>query len=215
MKVKIEKVEALLECLKAGDEAGADELLNDLTQLTQANVIHQVEEITQNLQTTLNSFGEDAELLMQTKHDLPDVSERLEYVIKTTEEASNETLDAAENAIALIQTIQEKLTANENIQEDLSKVSSELNQIMSAQSFQDLTGQVLKRIMTLVSSLENSLVGLIEQSGLSYEAIPERSETDKKAAEMKGIGPNVTAASKKEAATSQEDVDDLLGDLGL
>jgi chemotaxis protein CheZ len=215
MQVKIEKVEALLSALKSGDEMSSEMLMNDLTQLTQSNVMHQVEEITQNLQSTLQDFDKDAELLMQTKHDLPNVSENLEYVIQTTEDASNQTLDSAENGLALIQSIQTKLTHNESILEDLEKIGTELNHIMSAQSFQDLTGQVLNRVMMLVSSLEKSLVMLIEQSGLNYAAIPERSDEFKKAAEMKGIGPNVTEKGKKEAVASQDDVDDLLGDLGL
>lgn len=215
MQVKIEKVEALLAALKKGDEVISERLMNELTQLSQSNVLHQVTEITQNLQSTLQDFGKDAELLMQTKHDLPNVSENLEYVIKTTEDASNQTLDAAENGLALIQRIQTKLTQNENISEDLQKIGTELNQIMSAQSFQDLTGQVLKRIMMLIGSLEKSLVMLIEQSGLNFDDIPERSDESKKEKEMKGMGPNVTAQDKTDAVSSQDDVDDLLGDLGI
>lgn len=215
--IPIEVVEELLQALKAQDQQTASLLLGELTQLNQSDVVHQVEEIALNLHNTLDSFGEDAELLMVTKHDLPDVSERLSYVMQTTEEASNKTLSSAENALAIIENLLEQFSENAEVRQLLSQLQSEMTDIMMSQSFQDLTGQVLKRVMILVSSLEQSLVDLIEKSGIDYAQIPGRQQSSDqiKAAEMQGIGPNVTQKSKQDSASSQDEVDDLLGDLGI
>lgn len=217
MKIDVAIVEELLAAIKADDEMSAQMLLSELTKTSESEVIHQVEEIASNLQNTLQGFGEDAELLLQTKHDLPDVSERLEYVIQTTEEASSQTLQAAENMLAVVETMQTKLAAGEKVDAELAELQQESTNIMMSQSFQDLTGQVLNRVMMLVGSLEASLMMLIQQSGIDYQAIPERqiSDDEQKSREMQGVGPNVTKSSKDNIVDSQEGVDDLLADLGI
>lgn len=217
MKIDVAIVEELLAAIKADDEMSAQILLSELTKTSESEVIHQVEEIASNLQNTLQGFGEDAELLLQTKHDLPDVSERLEYVIQTTEEASSQTLQAAENMLAVVETMQTKLAAGEKVDAELAELQQESTNIMMSQSFQDLTGQVLNRVMMLVGSLEASLMMLIQQSGIDYQAIPERqiSDDEQKSREMQGVGPNVTKSSKDNIVDSQEGVDDLLADLGI
>lgn len=216
-KIAIEMVEDLLLALKSDDDISSKKLLAEITHLNESRVVQQVEEIAQNLHATMAGFGEDAEILLQAKHDIPDVSERLEYVIKTTEDASNKTLLAAENAMVFLGNMQAKLGNDTIVSQELDEIKSQLTEIMMSQSFQDLTGQVLKRVMFLVGSLEASLVNLIEKSGVNYANIPNRevSDADKKAAEMRGIGPNVTKKSQENTATSQADVDDLLGDLGI
>lgn len=215
--IPIDVVEELLTALKAQDQQSAQMLMHELTQLSQTSMAHQVEEIAMNLHKTLDSFGEDAELLMVTKHDLPDVSERLSYVMQTTEDASNKTLNAVENAQAILDNLAAKFGGDAEAQQLLNQIQSEMTEIMMSQSFQDLTGQVLKRVMMLVGSLEQSLLDLIEKSDFDFAQIPMRQQTDKqkKAAEMQGIGPNVTKNGKQDSAASQDDVDDLLGDLGI
>ena len=105
----------------------------------------------------------------------------------------------------------------DNIKLEITKISENLTNIMLAQSFQDLTGQVLNRVILVISSLEQSLIQLIEHSGHEYDLIPDRvqSEEDKKAKEMIGVGPNVTQKSKKDSVETQEDIDDLLSGLGI
>jgi chemotaxis protein CheZ len=68
----------------------------------------------------------------------------------------------------------------------------------------------------LVTSLEQSLVELIEKSGIEFDSIPDvTTDEQRKAEEMKGVGPNVTKNSQQNVAQSQDEVDDLLGDLGI
>ncbi len=215
-------VKALLEALESGEQSQAAVLLDDLTQVRESELYQRVSELTQNLHQTLDGLN-DSSLLLQTKHDIPDAAERLEYVINTTAEASNKTLESVENALSLMQSLQETAfksiadSDKESVQNTLTQINSELTNIMLAQSFQDLTGQVLNRVILIITDLEQSLIHLIDQSVHDYAAIPDREESDEAmhSEEMKGVGPNITAKSKQGSTQSQAEVDDLLSDLGF
>ena len=220
--IDVEAVKALLASLEAGENDKAASQLDELTQVRESELYQQLSLLTENLHQTLDGLS-DQNLLIQTKHDLPDATERLDYVILTTEEASNKTLELAEKSMNIVASLEDEL---ESLlpKESLTKVSdkfgdlgAELQNIMLAQSFQDLTGQVLNRVALIISSLEQSLIHLIDQSSHDYDAIPARDSTadENREAEMKGIGPNVTTKSKQDSAQSQDDVDDLLADLGI
>lgn len=215
-------VKALLDALESQELSKATVLLDELTQIRESELYQRVSELTQNLHQTLDGLNDNS-LLLQTKHDIPDAAERLEYVINMTAEASNKTLESAENALTLMNALQGadfmSIAGNdtEQLQNIIHQINSELTEIMLAQSFQDLTGQVLNRVILIISSLEQSLIHLIDQSVHDYAAIPDRDLSDdaKYSEEMKGVGPNVTAKSKSGSTQSQAEVDELLSDLGF
>lgn len=216
-------VEALLTALNSQQTEQASVLLDQITHVRNSELYAQLSRLTQNLHKTLDDLNHDDSLLIQTKHDIPDATERLQYVISATEDASNKTLNSAENALSALDNLEESLksvlTDDQawSIKISLQPIQNELTQIMLAQSFQDLTGQVLNRVILIISSLEQSLLDLISRSGHDYDAIPMRVESleTQQAQQAKGIGPNVTAASKADSAGSQDDVDDLLSQLGI
>lgn len=214
--IKLEQVKELLVTLEQQNYDAASRMLDEIVAHRDHDLLHQVEEIAHNLHETLDGFGDDSKLLHHTKQDLPDTTERLQYVIETTEEASNKTLSSAENGLAVLETLADSIdgTSQQKLIED---AKHELNEIIMAQSFQDLTGQVLNRVIMLVGSVEQSLVDLIEKSGIQLDEIvlSQPSAQEQKSQEMKGLGPNVTQSSQKNVVQSQEDVDDLLDDLGI
>lgn len=219
--VDIKTVQALLTALQNDNQEEVAALLDDLTQLRESELYQRLNSLTNNLHGTLDELV-DNQLLLQTKHDIPDVTERLEYVLSSTAEACDKTLASTEKAMEIsesIQTfIQENLTDEQQAQIEtrLNTLNTELTNILLAQSFQDLTGQVLNRVVLIISSLEQSLIQLISESRHDYDAIPDREEgSEQKSAEMKGIGPNVTQKSKQDSLDAQDDVDDLLGELGI
>jgi len=219
--IDTEAVKALLRALEENEQDKAVALLDELTSIRESELYQQVSLLTQNLHKTLDQL-DDNSLLLQAKHDIPDVTERLNYVISTTEDASSKTLESAEKVLNITDSLEQMtqgLPENERAEYSqlLSEVNTELTEIMLTQSFQDLTGQVLNRVVLIISSLEQSLIHLIDQSCHDYDSIPERVENrdEQQASEMKGIGPNVTQKSKSDTAQSQDDVDDLLGELGL
>ena len=221
-KITLDIAQDLVQAIESSDSDKTAEIIDQITQIRESELYQQVSALTANLHKTLDDL-DDTTLLMQTKHDIPDATERLEYVIQTTEEASNKTLDQAEQALQCVDKVKDLIGSDlaESVQQsldiELNKISEKLTDIMLAQSFQDLTGQVLNRVIFVISSLEQSLIQLIEHSGHDYHAIPDRVESDenKKAADMKGVGPNVTQNSKQDIVESQDDIDDLLSDLGI
>ena len=84
--------------------------------------------------------------------------------------------------------------------------NAQLTEIMLAQDFQDLTGQVIKKIVAVVQNIETQLLQVL------IEAIPEE-----KKAEAVGLmnGPIINAAGRTDVVTSQAQVDDLLESLGF
>jgi chemotaxis protein CheZ len=80
-------------------------------------------------------------------------------------------------------------------------------EIIMAQDFQDLTGQVIKKIVELVQGLESQLLTVL------LEAMP----AERKAEAPEGLlnGPVVGATTGREVVTNQTQVDDLLESLGF
>lgn len=96
------------------------------------------------------------------------------------------------------------------IDEDSNKFRSDISDLMVAQDFQDLTGQIIKQVIDLVVEVESRLVGVIKNAG------PEQAE--KKVQTVKDIkaeGPQVNAKGDANIAADQEDVDALLSSLGF
>jgi len=218
--ISISDVQMLLEDLEAGDQIAAAAQLDRITQMRDHELYQALGKVTANLHDTLNTLGEDTILLQHVKHDLPDVTERLQYVLQKTEEASSKTLAASESLMTKLDVMNEKVTSfglpeQAELIELIDSASNDITNIMMAQSFQDLTGQVLNRIMFVMASFERSLLDLVDRSGHDLEKVPARDDSDKRSSELQGIGPNVTKASQVDALSGQEDVDDLLSQMGL
>lgn len=209
--VKKEQINGLLSFVDSKHHNEITLLLENILNEQSNELVDKVENIATNLHKTLESFGSDSMLIKHTKLDLPDASERLEYVIEATKEASEKTLSSSENILAIIESMQDNLS-DANV-ELLQQVKSEVIEIITAQSFQDLTGQVLNRIIILVGTIEQSLYELIASSGINIETICfEQKEEDRLKEEARGMGPNIT---KSNSAGSKDDVDDLLDSLGI
>lgn len=214
-KISTQKFQSLIDLVDKSRQKEAVAVLEAILSTQQNAIIDDVETISENLHQSLDSFGSDAHIIKHAKLDLPDASERLEYVLEETKLASDKTISSAENLLAIIGNVESKVD-NVASKEQLQQAQSEIIDIMTAQSFQDLTGQVLKRIIILVTVLEENLRELISSAGIDIESIHiEESAADKRQQEMKGVGPNATKSSQEDSLSSQADVDDLLGDLGL
>jgi len=90
-----------------------------------------------------------------------------------------------------------------------------------AQGYQDLSGQVIKRVIELVSDVEKNLVRLVklasnveEVAGIKQansKQVTERDETRRLQAE----GPQINQQDNQDVMSGQDDVDDLLSSLGF
>jgi len=86
--------------------------------------------------------------------------------------------------------------------------SAQLMEIMMAQDFQDLTGQVIKRITDMVQGMEGQLLKLLVENAPAERRV---------AAESRGLlnGPVTGADLHGDVVTSQSQVDELLESLGF
>ncbi|MBN2646992.1 MAG: protein phosphatase CheZ [Thiotrichales bacterium] len=208
----LEAAQQLVWALQAQQTEQIAPLIDRLNQLQEGSIYTQLSTLAQNLHQTLDELPDNT-LLLQTKNDLPDATERLQSVIQILDEASHTTLTRLENSMALLSQLQsspEIAAAHSSVLQDLRK---ELEAILSAQAYQDLTGQVLNRVIYVLSALEQSLMALIISAGHDYAAIPSRQLTPEQL--KQGVGPNVTQASRQDALDNQADVDDLLSELGI
>jgi len=197
------------------------------------DVFQRVGHLTRTLHDALRELGYD-KAVESAVGTLPDARARLSYIAKLTGEAAHRVLSAAEQGQSLHGEIDaqarpltarwEKLYANElSVEEfkalaadsrdfiasmqDRGRVGRELfSEIMMAQDFHDLTGQVIQRIVGIAQTLEDQLVKLL------VEAVP----PDRRAATEGFLtGPAVDTKGRDDIVTNQAQVDDLLESLGF
>jgi chemotaxis protein CheZ len=109
-----------------------------------------------------------------------------------------------------------------NFLTDLEKANGEVDQhlteIMMAQDFHDLTGQVIARVVNLATTIEDQLVQLLIQTAppeAQARVSPAAAIVPTSVDEVVLSGPVVDAAASGDVVTSQSQVDDLLASLGF
>lgn len=163
--------------------------------------VHQkIGSLTRQLHTALNELG-FADPLRGSMGELPDAQSRLSYIARLTGEAAEKVLGRVEQAKAQHDYIASEtrrmvtsLVADPvaavargeiyNFLTDVERVTQEadghLTEIMMAQDFHDLTGQVIARVVNLASTIEQQLVQLLLQTAPAGSApaptTPVRSE---------------------------------------
>ena len=195
------------------------------------NVHYKIGVLTRQLHNSLNELGY-ADRLRGSMGELPDAQSRLSYIARLTGEAADKVLGQVE----VMQSQQDSLAERtgsmraelikdpvaavakggvmnylQDVEESTQQTGSHLTEIMMAQDFHDLTGQVIARVVNLASTIEQQLVQLLLQTAPAGSApaptTPVRSEALQ--------GPVVDAESRTDVVTDQSQVDDLLASLGF
>ena len=190
-------------------------------------VFQQLGSITRLLHDTMQQIGVMPKLQLAAD-GLPDARSRLTYIATKTAEAANKVLNSVDSAkadhIAISQAtraIARAIVADpvdavasgavmnfvRDVERRTSAIDAHLTDIMLAQDFHDLTGQVVARVVTLASDLEDSLVKLLVQ------VVPpdQREKVDPAILH----GRVVDAAGRTDVVNNQGEVDDLLASLGF
>ena len=194
---------------------------------TQEEVFLQLGQLTRLLHDTLQQLGVMPQL--QTAADgLPDARSRLAYIAEKTAAAADKVLTSVDHAKQEHQTIAQhtrelatSLTADpvravasgavynfvQDIETRTARIDQHLTDIMLAQDFHDLTGQVVAKVVKLANDLEDSLVKLLVQ------VVPadQREKVDPSVLH----GPVVNAEGRTDVVANQGEVDDLLASLGF
>ena len=146
----------------------------------------------------------------ETRQLLSETTDQLDAVVQATERATSEIMDIIERQLDSLQgvsTCANQLAdadpaASETLRSHSQRLSDDLMQVMTLLSFQDLTGQRIKRITAALQTIEQTVVNLYVSTGLKIKAREERQETPET---LKG----------PQESTNQQDVDDLLRQLGI
>lgn len=203
--------------------------MNQSEEISDGNpdMFRQLGSITRQLHDALKELGY-TDKLKGTVDQLPDAQSRLSYIARLTGEAAEKVLNEvdiakteqamiAERGRQLIDTISrvpglakampELLTWSQDVVATSEKSDARLTEIMMAQDFHDLTGQVISRVVQLAGTIEEQLLGLLLQ------AAPSGQPGQDHAIEL--AGPVVNPEGRTDVVVDQAQVDDLLASLGF
>lgn len=204
-------------------------------------MVHRIGHLTRLLRDSMKELGLDQQIT-QAAQAIPDANDRLNYVALMTEQAAERALNAVERAQPVQDTLAEDGAAlNQRWQAAAAKFAvvegdpklveetqnflgsklpaatgatqKELLEIMMAQDFQDLTGQVIKKMMEVIKLIEEQLVQvLVDNVPNVTDGVKVEDGRDEHARLRNG--PQV-GESKVDAVSGQDQVDDLLDELGF
>lgn len=183
--------------------------------------------LTRQLHDSLNELGY-AEKLKGTVDKLPDAKSRLSYIARLTGEAAEKVLNRVDQAKAQ----QDEMAAETRrigalivkdpvaavakgevfnfvtfVEQRTKDIDEHLTEIMMAQDFHDLTGQVISKVVNLAATIEEQLVALLIQTSPGNVPVAE--------AVTELSGPVVDTRGRTDVVTDQSQVDDLLASMGF
>ena len=195
------------------------------------DMFRQLGTITRQLHDALKELGY-TDKLKGTVDQLPDAQSRLSYIARLTGEAAEKVLNhvdegkaeqakIAERGRQLADTISrvpglarampELLEWSKDIVDLSEKSDARLTDIMMAQDFHDLTGQVIGRVVQLAGTIEEQLLSLLLQSAPGGQPGQDHAIVEQPAL----AGPVVNAEGRTDVVSDQAQVDDLLASLGF
>jgi len=214
----------------ADDQHGMDEL------------IHRIGNLTRLLRDSMRELGLDKEI-EKAAEAIPDARDRLNYIANMTEQAAHRALNAIDRAQPLQEDLSSRAEALDKrwaewfaepheldearaivqdtrgflseVPEKAQATNKELLEIMMAQDFQDLTGQVIKRMMEVIKEIENQLVQVLIDSvpeGQARDEMQRRADGNRNDGLLNGPQINPEAS---DVVGSQDQVDALLDELGF
>lgn len=240
--ISLDEAKQLVAYLEAGDNESANAILEVASMKDSIELFAEVGKLTRQLHDSLNSFQLDDRIKGLASEEIPDAKSRLLYVIEETEKAANTTMDAVETSMPLAEALNERIDKIlpdwkklmtrqielgefkslcndldkllEDASKDSSKLTSLMTEVLMAQGYQDLTGQVIRRVIELVKEVEDSLVNMLTMFGEpEIKQIPQK--TEKKPDTVQAEGPIIDADQRDDVVSGQDDVDDLLSSLGF
>lgn len=207
----------------------------DLQPQSAADIVARIGSLTRMLRDSLRELGLD-QAIAEAAEAIPDARDRLDYVVQMTAQAAERALNCVElsqphqtqlergakalsgrwdawfaNPIALDDArglVTDTRSYLSEVPGHTRFTHAQLLEIMMAQDFQDLTGQVIKRMMDVIQEIERQLLMVL------LENMPESDERAKRANESLLNGPQLNTSATGVVA-SQDQVDDLLDSLGF
>lgn len=247
--ITLEQARQLVTFLENGEQHKANQLILETASQEQSKLFAEVGKLTRQLHESLKGFELDTRLADLTTEAIPDAKKRLNYVIEMTESAANKTMDAVESSLPIARQLADEVSHIKPTWDRLMNRELELGEfktlchsvnkfmnsshhktdelqalmtnVLMAQDYQDLTGQVIRRVIELVREVEESLIHLLT-------AFAAQDENDANIVEQQNIsdsiteqtlagpeGPIIDKESRNDVVSDQDEVDDLLSSLGF
>ena len=213
-------------------------ILDRIAEARGQSLYQEVREASGRLRDAPDQFQLNSRLATLAGKDVPDARVRLDHALKLAEDGAHRTLDlverscplannVAKEAAALVSTVgalRERVTLAVLVetlprihdflavaQRDSEAVRANLTDVLMAQSSQDLSGQIIRGVITLVGEVESTLGQLALLAGHDPAAAR---KGDEPSSSSQGFGPAVPGLTNN-AVSEQNDVDALLADLGM
>jgi chemotaxis protein CheZ len=205
-------------------------------------VINQIGQMARSLHETLRELGLNKQIEAAAS-SIPDARDRLNYVATLTEQAAERVLNATEAAQPLVEKMEveahrlagqwqllfdKKLDVEQfkkmvmetreflnQVPKQTKETNAYLMEIMMAQDFQDLTGQVIKKITAVTREMEKQLLDLLVENvpAARQGASPGTTKGEQQTGLLNG--PVINPNGRTDVVSSQDQVDDLLESLGF
>jgi len=196
--------------------------------------IHQsIGMLTRQLHDSLNGLGL-TDKVKGWAGELPDAKSRLSYIARLTGEAAEKVLNRVDQAKAQhdhiaaetrrigVLIVKDPVAAVAkghvmnfltDVEQSTKQIDQHLTEIMMAQDFHDLTGQVIAKVVNLAANIEEQLLQLLIQTAPADAVVKASAPTAEYQPAL--AGPVVTPAGNPDVVTGQSEVDDLLASLGF
>lgn len=207
-------LDRLTDAVAAENGLEFERVLDDLVHARRKELFAELRRLTAKVQTALEKLQLDARFNSLATRDMPEARQRLEYVMTQTDQAAHQTLTLIELSFPLVDVLtdgQADADPGSARTQAARQLRQNLSEMLMAQTYQDLTGQVLRGLIVLVGEVEAVLGELIQVGGA---AAPQPAAAN--GANGRGFGPVIPGIDQGSAVvSSQQDVDSLLSDLGL
>ena len=235
------RAEEMVRAMQEGNDRQAGELLSYISNVRESGLYNEVGKMARGLHEAMNTFCAETRIDELAEEEIPDARSRLHHVISMTQKSADRSLTAVENTMPICDALSSRInelgrewqnfkrremTVEQfrelsgklesfftEAEQDTFAIRNGLNEVMMAQDFQDLTGQIISRVIELVEEVEGNLIELVRLTG--EKKSPQKIKAESRADEIKAEGPYVPGVGDNKVVSGQDDVDDLLSSLGF
>ena len=209
-----------MDALSAREYQKVENIVEQLVKETDSGLFKEVGKITRKLHDSLEEFkgSIDSGLQRLTNDDVPNAIDKLQFVMTKTEDAANKTMGIVERYFEESEVFSghiENLKGNDESADYLrtfkDSLDNDMTTILTAQQFQDITGQTIKKVIDLVNHVEVELLSLITKFGMQVKPEPVQAGDTAGSDRCDKSG----SEEKEFEKVSQSDVEALLNDFGF
>jgi chemotaxis protein CheZ len=173
-----------------------------------------VRKVRGDLEAALERFRAESRLAEMAERQMPDARQRLAHVLKLTDNAAHHTMDLVDQSCPLVDAVTQEAQRLQGLpdvspevgrflqqtQSRMKTVRARLTDVLLAQGYQDLSGQIIRNVMQLVDQLEAALGDLVRIDRFEFDG-------DSKPMDTGAYGPVVPGVVHGETVGGQDDID--------